>query len=258
MGHTYEEENMLTQMVSEDMSVEQAWQSIQFMKDEEIVITERRFVFLRNLYKSEKGIASIVYELIQKTPWQLHADVKKVLNRARMNNSRDPVVEGKIQDEESCHVDLEEKTDVSDMQDNDGADNVTQTNNKEISEAELDPDQENAIALICSNPVTVISGKGGCGKTSVVTSLFQYLDQMEEEETRNACRDFEADLDASEEWNSFSHYSNLNKHRNESLNILFTAPTGRAAGLLREKTNLPAYTLHQVLNAFEAFIYLLV
>lgn len=62
-----------------------------------------------------------------------------------------------------------------------------------------------------------------------------------------ASKDFEDDLDASEEWNTFGHHwESENMYAKKFLNVLFTAPTGRATSLLREKTQLPAYTLHQV------------
>ncbi|XP_015266010.1 PREDICTED: DNA helicase B [Gekko japonicus] len=240
MGHTYEELDELMRMVPE-MSTEHVWQSLQFMKDEKIVVIERKLVFLHKLYKAEKDIALVISELIKKTPWQFHVDVRKVLNSgAHMNDSKGPVVENKLNDEEEPNSD-------SDVQEN-----MEETPRKETCEAEVDPDQENAVELICSNPVTVMSGKGGCGKTTVVSYLFSYLKRMEFEEVRRACKDFEADQDTSEEWNTYRPFSDLNIHSDKSgsLEVLFTAPTGRAAGLLSKKTDLPAYTLHQVVYSY--------
>ncbi|XP_061495787.1 LOW QUALITY PROTEIN: DNA helicase B [Rhineura floridana] len=248
MGHTYEEQNELTRLVSKDMPVEHAWQSLKFMKDEKIVVTERELVFLPHLFKSEKQIADSVCELRNKTPWQLHADSKKVLNRGtHVNNSSLLLDKNKIIDEEPCEMDQKEPDNTSVVQENcyHGFD-FKEPKKESKCKIEVDPDQESAIELICSNPVTIISGKGGCGKTTVVTHLFRYLNEVEAEEAVNACKDFEADLDASEEWNTFSQPSNGIKCRNESLNILYTAPTGRAASLLCHKANCPAYTLHQV------------
>lgn len=68
-----------------------------------------------------------------------------------------------------------------------------------------------------------------------------------EKEVEAASKDFEEDLDVSEEWDTFDrHWESENTCTKNPLNVLFTAPTGRAASLLSEKTNLPAYTLHQV------------
>ncbi|XP_053108564.1 DNA helicase B isoform X2 [Hemicordylus capensis] len=254
-GHTYEEQDKLTRMVSEDMSVEHAWQSLQFMKDERILVSEGKLFFLYNLYKAEKEIATTVHELIKKTPWQLHADVKKALSgRTHMNTLRDPVVEYKINDEEPCGMDQEEPSNTSDMQENcnDGFECGARTPREEIKiEVVVDPNQEKAVEMICANPVTVISGRGGCGKTTVVSYLFRYLKEMEEKTTQNACKAFEADT--ANECSTFSQCFDLNERRNESLNILFTAPTGRAARLLQKKTQISAYTLHQVIWSYYAW-----
>lgn len=48
----------------------------------------------------------------------------------------------------------------------------------EDSTGSLDPDQVQAAKMICSNPVTVISGKGGCGKTTVVKRVFEAAKQQ--------------------------------------------------------------------------------
>ncbi|XP_042324079.1 DNA helicase B isoform X2 [Sceloporus undulatus] len=255
MGHTYEEQDKLTDMVSKKMSVEHAWQSLKFLKDEEIVITEKKCVFLPKLYKAEKQIADAVYELRNKPPWHLLADVKKVLNGGSfIMNMSDSDDESELSDEEPCERDSKKPDNTSHVQDNcnNDFDSEEQTQSKESKcEAEVDPYQESAIELICSNPVTVISGKGGCGKTTIVSYLFRYLMKKEKEEVRNACKDFEADMDVSEEWHTFSHSSNVNI--NKSLNVLFTAPTGKAAALLFKKTKIPAYTLHQVMYSYKAW-----
>ncbi|XP_034983812.2 DNA helicase B isoform X1 [Zootoca vivipara] len=251
-GNTYEEQHELTRMVSKNMPVEHAWESIKFMKDENIVVTERELVFLPHLFNSEKQIATSVCELSNKTPWQLRADPKKVLNRnVHATNMRDVFAKSEINDEELCAVDQKEPGNSSDVQENSNHDSDFEEPEKELKhKVEVDPDQESAIELICSNPVTIVSGKGGCGKTTIVTHLFCYLREAENTEAMNACKDFEADLDASEEWNTFGHASNMIQCRNESLNVLYTAPTGRAASLLSDKTGQPAYTLHQVTYSF--------
>ncbi|XP_039426180.1 DNA helicase B isoform X3 [Corvus cornix cornix] len=73
-------------------------------------------------------------------------------------------------------------------------------------------------------------------------------------EVEAASKDFEEDLDASEEWNTFDHHwESENMYAKKFLNVLFTAPTGRATSLLREKTQLPAYTLHQIIYSFKSW-----
>ncbi|XP_064815597.1 DNA helicase B-like, partial [Oncorhynchus masou masou] len=65
---------------------------------------------------------------------------------------------------------------------------------------DLDPDQVRAAEMICFNPVTVISGKGGCGKTTVVSLVFKAALQQSPEKVRKACWDFENDSLGSEAW----------------------------------------------------------
>nr|XP_046195729.1 DNA helicase B-like [Oncorhynchus gorbuscha] len=137
---------------------------------------------------------------------------------------------------------------------------------------DLDPDQVRAAEMICFNPVTVISGKGGCGKTTVVSLVFKAaLQQSPEKEVAKACWDFENDSLGSEAWEeaeaweeearSKSLLSQLNgevKDEKKSSSwvlqgedeVLLTAPTGRAASLLTKRTCFKAYTLHQVVWSF--------
>nr|XP_060633488.1 DNA helicase B isoform X1 [Anolis sagrei ordinatus] len=254
-GHTYEERDKLTDMVSKKMPVEEAWQALKFLKDEGIVITEKKLVFIPRLYDAEKQIADIVYRLRQNPPWHFQVDVKEVLNDGScINNLRDSDNESEVSEEKPCERDPKESGNASHEQENcnDDFESEEQTQSKESKcEAEVDPDQGKAIELICSNPVTVISGKGGCGKTTVVSHLFRFLMKKENEEVTKACNDFEMDMDAPEEWQT-SHQSS-NVKTNDSLNILFTAPTGKAAALLSKKTKIPAYTLHQVMYSYYAW-----
>ncbi|CAM4474709.1 DNA helicase B isoform X1 [Caretta caretta] len=250
MGHTYEEQDILTSLVSKDMSIEHAWQSLKFMKDEKIVTGEKKLVFLSHLYKSEKDIALSVNHLMTNDPWQLRVDVREVLNVKDTTKSK---ANGdiKINNTQPPETEQVEGNNAPDIQnsDRDFLHNEQVSDIETTSEAEVDPDQMKAVEMICSNPVTIISGKGGCGKTTVVSCLFQYLKQVEKE-VASACNDFEKDLDASAEWHTFNHFCQENICTKNFLNVLLTAPTGRAASLLNEKTELPAYTLHQVIYSF--------
>ncbi|XP_052367645.1 DNA helicase B-like [Oncorhynchus keta] len=138
---------------------------------------------------------------------------------------------------------------------------------------DLDPDQVSAAEMICFNPVTVISGKGGCGKTTVVSLVFKAaLQQSPEKEVTKACWDFENDSLGSEAWEEAEAWEE--EARSKSLlpqlngevkdetksssswvlqgedEVLLTAPTGRAASLLTKRTCFKAYTLHQVVWSF--------
>ncbi|XP_026090207.1 DNA helicase B-like [Carassius auratus] len=92
------------------------------------------------------------------------------------------------------------------------------------SAKKLDEDQVRAAEMMCANPVTVISGKGGCGKTTLVCLVFK---MAMEKQTRNSDRD-----------------------EKPAIEVLLTAPTGRATSVLTKRTGCTAYTLHQVLWSF--------
>ncbi|KAF1475416.1 DNA helicase B, partial [Eudyptula minor novaehollandiae] len=248
MGHTYEDQDELALFVSKVMSIEHVWQSLKFLKDQNVVIREKKLVFLPHLHKSEKDIAMYVGDLLSNRPWQLDVDVRKILNvpetsREMVDNKMNVTQAHEIEhlkenspDNHNCESHLPEME-------------VGSTSGTQ-SKAEVDLDQVIAMEKICSNPVTIISGKGGCGKSTIVSCLFRHLKQMEKE-VEAASKDFEEDLDASEEWNTFDHHWESENRYPKKCNVLFTAPTGRAASLLSEKTKLPAYTLHQIIYSFK-------
>ncbi|NXO62786.1 HELB helicase, partial [Phainopepla nitens] len=249
MGHTYEDQDELARVVSKHMSIEHVWQSLEFLKDQNAVIREKKLVFLPHLYKSEKDIAKYVSDLLSSRMWKLDVDVKKILsiseapretvdNKMNITQARDMEESNPDNRNGENHFPAKEVGSLSGIQ----------------SKAEVDKDQVLAVKKICSNPVTIISGKGGCGKSTIVSCLFRHLKQTEKE-VEAASKDFEGDLDASGEWNTFGHHwESENMYAKKVLNVLFTAPTGRAASLLREKTQLPAYTLHQIIYSFKSWM----
>ncbi|KFQ54186.1 DNA helicase B, partial [Nestor notabilis] len=251
MGHTYEDQDELARFVSKDMSIEHVWQSLEFLKDQSIVIRAKKLVFLPYLYKSEKDIAMYIGDLMSKHSWKLDVDVKKVLNVSEMSRATVDTKMNVTQAHEMEH--LKENSPDNHNCENHFAEKEVGSTSATQSKAELDLDQVNALEKICSNPVTIISGKGGCGKSTIVSCLFRHLKQMEKE-VEAASKAFEEDLAASEEWNTFDlNGESENTYTKKNLHVLFTAPTGRAAGLLREKTNIPAYTLHQIIYSFRSW-----
>ncbi|NWI87443.1 HELB helicase, partial [Pitta sordida] len=250
-GHTYEDQDELARFVSKVMSTEHVWQSLEFLKDQNVVIREKKLVFLPHLHKSERDIAMYIGDLLSNPTWKLDADVRKILNisetsREMVNNKMSTTMAHEME-----HL-KEDNPDHHNGENHFPEKEVGSTSGVQ-SEAEVDLDQVIAVEKICSNPVTIISGKGGCGKSTVVSSLFRNLKQMEKE-VEAASKDFEEDLDASEEWNTFDHHcESENMQAKKILNVLFTAPTGRAASLLSEKTQLPAYTLHQIIYSFKSW-----
>ncbi|NWV02175.1 HELB helicase, partial [Ptilonorhynchus violaceus] len=248
MGHTYEDQDELARFVSKHMSIEHVWQSLEFLKDQNIVIREKKLVFLPHLYKSEKDIAMYIGDLLSNHTWKLDVDVKKILNIPEASRE---TVDNKMNITQA-HEMKENNPDYHNGENHFPEKEVGSMSGMQ-SKAEVDLDQVIAVEKICSNPVTIISGKGGCGKSTIVSCLFNHLKQMEKE-VEAASKDFEEDLDASEEWNTFDHYwDSETTYAKKVLNVLFTAPTGRAASLLSEKTHLPAYTLHQIIYSFKSW-----
>ncbi|KAL2309538.1 hypothetical protein Nmel_005744, partial [Mimus melanotis] len=248
MGHTYEDQDELARFVSKHMSIEHVWQSLEFLKDQNVVIKEKKMVFLPHLYKSEKDIAMYIGDLLSNDTWKLDVDMKKILS---ISESPRGTVDNKINITQARE--MEENIPESHNGENHFPEKEVGSMSGIQSKAEVDKDQVIAVKKICSNPVTIISGKGGCGKSTIVSCLFRHLKQMEIE-VETASKDFEKDLDASEEWNMFDrHWESENMYAKKFLNVLFTAPTGRAASLLREKTQLPTYTLHQIIYSFKSW-----
>ncbi|XP_061224069.1 DNA helicase B isoform X1 [Neopsephotus bourkii] len=248
MGHTYQDQDELAHFVSKDMSIDHVWQSLEFLKDQSIVIKEKKLVFLPYLYKSEKDIAMYIGDLMSNHSWKLDVDVKKVLNVFEMSREMVDTKVNVTQAHEMKH--MKENSGDSHNCENRFAEKEVGSTSDTQSKAELDLDQVIALEKICSNPITIISGKGGCGKSTIVSYLFRHLKQMEKE-VEAASKAFEEDLDASEEWNTFDlNGKSENMYTQKNLHVLFTAPTGRAASLLSQKTNIPAYTLHQIIYSF--------
>ncbi|NWY02642.1 HELB helicase, partial [Nothoprocta ornata] len=254
MGHTYEDQDELTHFVSRDMSIENAWQSLEFLKDQHIVIRKRKMVFLPHLYNSEKNIATCIGGLLSNHSWQLDVDVRQILNISEISRE---IVDMKMNVTQAQEMDCVKENDPESHDcENSFLKKEVESTFGSQSKGEVDLDQVTAMEKICANPVTIISGKGGCGKSTIVSYLFRHLKQMEKEmeEVEAASKDFEGDLDASEEWNTFNHHwESENTCTKNLFNVLFTAPTGRAASLLSEKTRFPAYTLHQIIYSFKSW-----
>ncbi|XP_075810234.1 DNA helicase B isoform X2 [Microtus pennsylvanicus] len=249
-GHTCVEVKDLTLAVSDYMPFQEACDSLEFMKNLDVVTYEKDCVFLSELYQAEQGIASSICELMNRRPWRLQVDVKHVLASICNSKAKDSESVEAVEEGEPEEAGLEQSESLSAPQDsgdcvrNDGGPEM----NAEINDVPLDQDQVAALEMICANAVTVLSGKGGCGKTTIVSHLFKHVEQLEEREVWQACKDFEEDRDASEEWLAFPKQSPAAEDK--AVEVLLTAPTGKAAGLLRQRTDLPAYTLYQVNYSF--------
>lgn len=256
-GDTYVERDILTKAASQDMSIVQAWEALEFLKEEKIVVREKDRIFLLNLYYYEVKIATCIEKLVKKDPWHLNVDVVEVLGAQQARPVKDAVTDGTLEELSSQLFEMEsQESDVRTREVPeifcDFQDCGQEAKGEGSCQLEVDPDQVRAAEMICLNPLTVISGKGGCGKTTVVSLIFKHLLSKENDEVEKACRAFESDVDASDEWLTQSQQP-VEKERGklgDNMTVLLTAPTGKAASLLKKKTSLPSFTLHQITASY--------
>ena len=78
---------------------------------------------------------------------------------------------------------------------------------------------------IISQPITMVSGRGGTGKTEVVSKVLAAAKNM---------------IDVSDEKNSDDGLEN--EHFVGT--ILYTAPTGKAASVIKKRVRASAFTIH--------------
>nr|WP_236700800.1 ATP-dependent RecD-like DNA helicase [Agrilactobacillus composti] len=89
---------------------------------------------------------------------------------------------------------------------------------------QYDQQQKAAIRQALTDPVTLLTGGPGTGKTTVLNGIVYCFAQY---------RDFSLDI---------------NDYKDESFPVLLAAPTGRAAKRMSETTGLPASTIHRLLG----------
>ncbi|XP_036433461.1 DNA helicase B [Colossoma macropomum] len=237
-GHTYVDlEHLQERMRKCKMPEESTWKAVDFLRKQGVLKVERHKVALRNFYKYETEIVDCLSKVVMGEPWKINLDVEEVLHsaqRVRMRTKADadagPSALAQNAEEHGAAVSHEPIALLGSSQnwDNDFKEEPDPT------PIELDPDQVRAAKMICANPVTVISGKGGCGKTTVVSLVFKaaMLQQEKNEEAESTCE------------------KNEGNNKKHSPDVLLTAPTGRAASLLTKRTGFTAYTMHQVLWSF--------
>ena len=146
-----------------------------------------------------------------------------------------------------------------------------------------DRDQVKAARLMTKSPVVVLSGRGGSGKTHVVSTVLSGAlkvkrSQMPEEQLTmqdectpfQRCPDYSPNsqecpghttaascsfLEIPQNENNVSHNSEMPQNEVVIADpcgdaVLLTAPTGRAASILGKRTGLPSYTLHSVIFSY--------
>uniref|UniRef100_UPI003AAE6D86 DNA helicase B n=1 Tax=Centroberyx gerrardi TaxID=166262 RepID=UPI003AAE6D86 len=295
-GSTYMDQMDLCEVLLQKMSDEQAWKAIHFLKDQAVVVRDKQKVALQNFKVYETGIAKCLRSLVEHKPWKIPLNAREVLcadaekrlileteqETTRHDENADSEGNPSVPDPTNISVPLAHGEEIPLIQSEANTHPVSSSESSEqragpgqaaadqvLPTIELDLDQVRAVEMICANPVTVISGKGGCGKTTVVCRVFkaamlQY--NCDQQEIKNACMDFKNDTGGSPGWDyppgSPSLLTQLEEEDEEEkekdgsrpltseMEILLTAPTGRAASLLTKKTGFTAYTLHQVLWSF--------
>ena len=104
---------------------------------------------------------------------------------------------------------------------------------------QTDADQMKAAKCILNNAVTVISGRGGTGKTEVVSAVLNAVEEVIKSESKN-------DLKSSED--------GLSTQEDETIKdngpILYCAPTGKAASVIKKRVGSNAYTICQILSSY--------
>jgi len=147
-----------------------------------------------------------------------------------------------------------------------------------------DDDQMKAAKLITTSPVVVLSGRGGCGKTHVVSTVLSKALEMKRGQMASEARGKPGEFTFADNSQSFCGSSqrvpedfsssspstsgnfvpeNFDKEENAELPqsdtertdpcgdaVLLTAPTGRAASILGKRTGLQSYTLHSVIYSY--------
>lgn len=96
---------------------------------------------------------------------------------------------------------------------------------EERLQVEYAPSQRNAIRTALMNPMMILTGGPGTGKTTVIKGIVELFSEL------HGCP-----LDPKE------------YKKEEPFPVLLTAPTGRAAKRMSESTGLPAVTIHRLLG----------
>merc|ERR1719233_811257 len=120
-----------------------------------------------------------------------------------------------------------------------------------------DAAQMTAARSIINNAVTIISGRGGTGKTEVVSAV---LKAAEEGIKREGAAEIK-DVSMISEDGVNSEDSFMTKDKDDSNEgdgksssngpILYCAPTGKAASVIKKRVGSKAFTIHQILSSFK-------
>ncbi|CAL8277606.1 unnamed protein product [Gadus morhua 'NCC'] len=144
-GSTYMEKDKLCHILRKKSHIpdEQVWDTLPFLRELGVMMLDRQKVVLQKHHNYESGIADCLRHLVDAKQWTIPINAQEVLyahaQKIRIAKvAKDPTMDPST-----------------------------------LSPVKVDPDQLLAAQMICSDPVTVISGCGGCGKTTVVSELFR-------------------------------------------------------------------------------------
>ncbi|KAL0196139.1 hypothetical protein M9458_009711, partial [Cirrhinus mrigala] len=201
---TYAELEMLVDKVSSGTGHLGAWEAVHFLVEQGVLIQETKKVSLRNLFGYEKGIAECLRGLVEGDPWNIHLDTKGECPKSKADAEAE---NGIVQEVKVEQMDLAfPQPGTSSTVHHNGETTtceITKLTIKEENDFDIDPatieldeDQVRAAEMMCANPVTVISGKGGCGKTTVVSLVFKAAMEQQtsdRKEVLQACEVFQND-----------------------------------------------------------------
>ncbi len=107
-----------------------------------------------------------------------------------------------------------------------------------FSKIQMDADQMKAAKSILENHITIVSGRGGTGKTQVVSDVLGAIQDT-----------FEG---ASSKHNSDDEAGDVEDVKEEEIReIVYCAPTGKAANVISRRVGSKAYTIHQIIRSYE-------
>jgi len=111
-----------------------------------------------------------------------------------------------------------------------------------------DAEQMAAARSIMSKPITMVSGRGGTGKTEVVSAVLKAA----EAEIKRGCSELNNSFvlqDGVQVWGA--RVSVAEKETSSNGPILYCAPTGKAASVIKKRVGSKAFTIHQVLASYK-------
>ncbi|KAI1882256.1 hypothetical protein AGOR_G00248810 [Albula goreensis] len=211
----------------------EAWETLHFLREQRVVVVlPGKCIALRDLHYYEMGIARSLGHLLTVEPWCIRLDVKAVLRSAFQRRASGGA---------GAETGLESTP---------GVDTEPQ---------HTEADRNSGLGSTCmeQDPVPGEWQRGmwedHSGQPGVQAAM-QEQQSLEAQEVLDACRDFMNDSGGSQGWDVPVGQPQTTNEKpplsEERIEVLLTAPTGRAASLLKKRTGFKAFTLHQVIWSF--------